>query len=1029
MAYDDWKISSFIPETQAEAQPEIRPTYGLSTWRSQTEEDFLDKIAESFKRGQKLHGTAVYEAMERRPQDLENALRVWKKVKRDEALDPIEGGWFEDILYASARTAGQMWEAIKRGGVGALIGAGVGAAAGGILGLLFPTVGEEPFLIAAGAKIGAKLFGASAAALFTYREGVGDMYATMVDKGITPDLAHTVSHIAGIPYAMIEISQIKTLAPAIKAGAAQVLQKTASNVLKKAIKKYGSTLGTEVLEEIGQEIVQIGAEDVAAYLDKKGIHIDKNYLKERGMRLFEVAKEATKGFALLPIPGTVMETAINVESARMAVEQEALKEKAGTELAEITPDDVQSPVSKLQIALRNSINTYTSQEKMRKAERAKRFTEAQNIRESVEDAKWKMTAKSALKGAYAALGIEPLSEQLPVDVWYLLDQDIRTTDELSLTESIQLSDALEALFKEGKIFRPFEIKLAKKMWGEQVASQLQEAAEIVKRRGKPAIADYLALPKATAASMDISRVGRQNILLLGSPKVWWRGLVKSWHLFLKDEKAARLLEKATALELEAANPILAQHLRTNDWGPGVGYRGGTEMFASRIAGKIPGIERSERAFSAGGNYVRRLMAMEIIRRRQGIHTTEKEWRDIAHVINILTGEGDPTAFGRYAATLNAVFFAPRLVQARIRAITDIFNPNLSWAARKILAYHVVSFAGINAAMLGAMAAVPGVEVERDPRSSDFGKIRIGNMRIDFLGGYVPLMRFVVHIATKQRKTRAGRIVEQPWLDTVTKFLQSKLGPAPAYVLDLLKGETFYGDYVGLTTDSLWEQFYHRFAPLFIQDVIDAVKYQGVLSGAAAAPLAFHGVGVQTYPMSAGTEALFKKNNLSKQVLGKNWDELGPEVQELLKEQFPEIETWERKAQWEQTSYTFLEKIERERADTVERIYENLPPDVRAELDSLKIRPSGISRRLGTDWYLNDSRYREYERNVTKAYRIVLPKLINSPQWNRGSDEMKVELLKMIMDEIKSSIRQQIIMKANLDDFQQIVRGAYGRYEG
>jgi len=1002
----------------------------IKTDTSDAERGFFSKIAESFERGQEqyLADIGVYMALTRKPEDLEGALNVRKKLTRQEVLNPIEGNWLSDIVYSSSRTAAQIWESTKKAGVSALIGAGIGAAAGAAVGLAIPTVGEEPVTIGAGAKLGAKIGGYHAAALFSYRQGVGSMYADLIEQGSDPELAQKISGIAGIPYALIELLQLKGLAPSIKAATSKILMKTTSKILGKAIKQYGKTLTKEVLEEVGQEIVQIGAEDISKYLNKQGISIDAEYLKERGLRLLNVTKEATKGFALLPIPGTAIEAAISVETTNIATEIEQYKTSLEKpEMSFITPEDVDSPIGKVNIALKESIRTYESQDQIRKAERAKRFGEAQVLRDEIKTKDWKRAAKGELKGEYTKLGIVPLENQLPLETYHQLDQEIRVSDKIDLPESIRLSDALEGLFKEGKIFRPSEIKLAEKLWGPQIATTLEAIAETIKTGNKVTLIDYASLPKATAASFDLSRTGRQNILLLGDPKTYIKGLVTDWHLLLKDETTARTLEKSMLIKLDQSGDLLTKSgLRWNDWGVGVGFKTGTEKFASRIAGKIPGVSRSERAFAMGGNYIRGLKILEIANNRKGKITTDKQWKHIGHIVNILTGEGDPKAFGKYGPALNAVFFAPRLAEARFRSITDLVNLkhwiDPEWRpASRILAYHVGSFVGFNLGMLGWMSLVPGVDIEHDPRSTDFGKIRIGDTRIDFWGGYLPLVRLVTHLATKERKTRAGRIVPQEWADTITKFLQSKLGPAPGYLIDLMKGETFYGDYVGLEANSLVEQFYHRFTPFFIQDLADAIKYQGLGTGLATAPLAFHGVGVQTYPMSPGTETLLKKNDLSMNVLGRKWDELGPEVQGLMQEQFPEIETWERKANYERTSYSFIAKIEKERDQTAKRIYKALPPDIQAEFDRLNMRPSGISKRISSDWYLNNKRYKQYETNVAKAYRIIISKLMRSSKWNKTTDDIKIEMLEMVMDEIKSSIRQQIIVQANLNDLTQIQR--------
>jgi hypothetical protein len=985
------------------------------------ERGFFNKIAESFRRGNKnvLARVGVYQALRNPDEDLQGALYTHRKIRREEILDPIEGNFLSNLIYKGAETTGQLIESVKRAGVVGGAGAIAGGLGGAAIGAAFPSVGEEPALAGAGAKLGFKLAATEAAALFSYEEGVGGMYADMIEQGIDHNTADTVSHIAGIPYSLIEVLQLKTLTPDIKKGAQEVIQKGVMKVVGKFAKKYAGNLTKEVVEEMAQEVTQIVAEDTAAYLDDKGVKVDKGYIEDRINRVFNVAKEATQGFALLPIPGVAMETSLAVANSQVNAEIERAKAE-GNSKTQITPEDLNSPLGKFTAAIQNSIDTYESQEKIRKTERGKRLAAGEEA--IAKEGNWRQNFKRELKGEYVKLGIEPLQEHIPVEFYESLDQELKTTDKITRVEAVNLGDALEKLYKTGEIFRPFEIKFARKVWGDQFANVLEQLSDTVNNKGM-SLADYLALPKVTSASMDLSRTLRQNALLaFGRPDLWAKGVANDVRLFASDEKVARTLENNLYIELSNAGDLINKTgLRVNKWGEKVGYKEGAERFGSKLAKLIPGIKRSEQAYSVGGNLIRMQYLKQIANSRQGIPTTDKQWADIGHVLNIITGEGDPKTFGRYAPTLNAIFFAPRLLQARIRAFTDLFNPNLSWAARKILAYHVVSFIAGNMALLAMMSAVPGIEVERDYRSTDFGKIKIGKQRIDFWAGYLPLVRFVLRMVDPTIKTQSGRIIEGERQDTIWSFLQSKLGPVPAFALDLMRGQTFYGDYVGLDADSLSQQFYQRFTPFFIQDVVDALHYQGLYAGMKAAPLAFFGAGVQTYPTSKTTEVLQKKNMLSMQVLGQKWDDLGPKVQKYMRDEFPEIEQAERQAAYDRSNFSFLEKIGKEREKTVQRMNKALPSDVRDELGLLNLKPSGISRVIASDWYLNDKRYKAYEAKVTLAYKKVLTKMVRSPKWNSVSQPIKVKLLTEVMNEIKNAVRTDIVANANKEDILRISR--------
>ena len=291
---------------------------------------FFEKVGESLKRGrtQSLSDIGVSNALDDPNLDLEGALRLQNKLNTQQVLDPVDGNWLADFVYAGAQTAGQMYENIRfagwRAGVGAAVG-GVGSAA---LGAVIPTVGEEAITIGAGASAGAKFAGGSAAAIFSYRQGRGSMYGALIQDGIEPELAEKVASYAALPYAGLEMLQLKAAAPAIKKSLAAATKKTTLGIVKRAVKTYGSRLSQEVLEEIGQEIVQVGAEDTAQILQGNGIEVDADYIKERASRLWETAKGAAKAMALIPMPGVAIETAI---SATYDADTEKAAELQGTE--------------------------------------------------------------------------------------------------------------------------------------------------------------------------------------------------------------------------------------------------------------------------------------------------------------------------------------------------------------------------------------------------------------------------------------------------------------------------------------------------------------------------------------------------------------------------------------------------------------------------------------------------------------------------------------------------------------------------
>ena len=460
---------------------------------------------------------------------------------------------------------------------------------------------------------------------------------------------------------------------------------------------------------------------------------------------------------------------------------------------------------------------------------------------------------------------------------------------------------------------------------------------------------------------------------------------------------------------------------------GGGYERGSEAFPSKskTLHQIPGLARSENAFIFQGNTQRIEQFYDIYQAKKG-HATDAELKDVAHLVNLMNGEGDlPGWVKKHAHTINALMFAPRFAFSRVELATEFFNPKLSGMARKYLAWNWARFIGVNAGILASMSMVPGVKVETDARSTDFGKMVIGDTHIDFWGGFLPLAHAVYRIVRGQRKTAGGAIVDASMTDTISRFLQSKLGPVAGSALDFWRGETFIGENRDIhNVDDVSAAAYQHVAPLFIQDLVDAVSVQG-LPGVGAGALAFLGASTSTYPKSKSTEVALHRSSLALEVFGQSWDELGPEGQKYLRSKFPEVPQMEAEAKYERDNNYFLETIEKNLVRSQKKLNGGMPKDVRDELASLRLRLGGVNRRVGTSWYLNNERYKQYEDAVLKDYQQVIPKLVRSAVWQKLNPAGKAEILKKVTEELKDAERKRIVREATLKDINSLRRVKYG----
>lgn len=190
---------------------------------------------------------------------------------------------------------------------------------------------------------------------------------------------------------------------------------------------------------------------------------------------------------------------------------------------------------------------------------------------------------------------------------------------------------------------------------------------------------------------------------------------------------------------------------------------------------------------------------------------------------------------------------------------------------------MVAYIGFNSALLLlADAAFDDLDVEWDPRSSDFGKFRIGDTRFDPWAGFQQIIRFIAQFLTAERKsTKSGEIsklngIDFPFetqADLAINFFRSKVSPALGAAWNLAAGENMVGEEVTPQGELI-----RSVVPLYLQDMEDIYREEGPTGIITTAIPAFFGVGVQNFGAKSGVSptvdpegmvgALNKKYNYS-----------------------------------------------------------------------------------------------------------------------------------------------------------------------
>ncbi len=248
---------------------------------------------------------------------------------------------------------------------------------------------------------------------------------------------------------------------------------------------------------------------------------------------------------------------------------------------------------------------------------------------------------------------------------------------------------------------------------------------------------------------------------------------------------------------------------------------------------------------------------------------EKSLSQLASYLNHSTGRLTVGGFGKFGRLLSAVFFAPQYAISRFALIKDLADPRTVPAVRALIAKDLAASAGTIGGVMAGLSAVPGVVLQSDPRSSDFGKVKMGNTRLDFTAGMGGVIRLAIRLRTGEIKTidDANRLMGRDWKDEVWNYIKFKFSPPVQFgknvARPLLHGERpkdFLGRDIEGSAAVVTREILEQWLPLFLQDIIDAYQDQGALAAAAISLPAAVGVGAQTFDVSGQGDTRFQRFN-------------------------------------------------------------------------------------------------------------------------------------------------------------------------
>lgn len=466
-----------------------------------------------------------------------------------------------------------------------------------------------------------------------------------------------------------------------------------------------------------------------------------------------------------------------------------------------------------------------------------------------------------LKGELPKVQFESIRNQLTQQDINDLFNKVEQSN-LGVFEKVNAQTALGKLLGEGggSVPTKSELALLNEVFPQEMIQAILDNRSIFQKifsMGENA----LNLPRAAMATADLSAPLRQGIFLIGRPKQWIPAFKNMFKYAFNKKAYDGLLDEIKA---RPTYKLMREGgLSLTDTGPILSSR--EEAFMSNLMEKIPGFGRvaagSNRAYSGFLNKLRADVFDDLVKsaKSQGIEVEGKTLKDISSFVNAATGRGDLGALQRAAPILNGVFFSPRLIASRVNLLNPAYYARLDPFVRKEALKSLITFGGTALTVLG-LAKLAGAEVGADPRSANFGKIKVGNTRYDVLGGFQQYIRLAAQLITGQIvSSTSGKTMTlgegyKPLTrkDIIMRFFESKESPVASFVTGLLTGKTGIGEDFNLS-----EEIISRFIPMFAQDAYDLMKEWGPAGALMAAP-GFFGMGSQTY---GKTEYVEGKNKI------------------------------------------------------------------------------------------------------------------------------------------------------------------------
>lgn len=402
------------------------------------------------------------------------------------------------------------------------------------------------------------------------------------------------------------------------------------------------------------------------------------------------------------------------------------------------------------------------------------------------------------------------------------------------------------------------------------AKQEQAKAKLLKQIEPPRsmrtiqkrIAAIWGSPLGWLASWDNSYLGRQGRRMMAeNPKAWYEAARDS-HRAMASEGTALLIDDAIQSHKHFATARQAG-LEYTSLSADAPLATAEEMsMYIRSLGKAGKVLRPfDRAYTTAGNMMRHQAFYDYVE-AAGDALTPEMAREYAKFLNTITGRGNLGRLGAFQPELNMIFTSAR------NFFADWELPKYLVSKEPTVRRRAALLAVKEAVALGSLALIVNAtgkaHIEADPRSKDFGNMRMGDTRFNLLGSARTAVRTAM--AAGEAAYDYSRFAkEKPTpltpnvTDVVTRYLNNKLAPTPSFLKSLWTGKDWAGQPV-----TVKQSVADFVTPWNAEEVWNTWQEAGPGMGAAVAASSFYGFGANTYEDSALTT--FEANKDTQKIL-------------------------------------------------------------------------------------------------------------------------------------------------------------------